>query len=382
MTRITGKSQSHTELVSTAEFQRWNELVRRAFPSDIYHECVFHRLAEANGKKTARLFHFQYGEFSISLPLILRQIDECLLSKTYIVQRVCDATSVYGYVGPVASHAEVPVEVIREFQTALTTTLRDAGVVSVFSRLHPLIPQQRLLHGLGECVSCGTNVSIDLTTPPDTQWADYRANHRDDIDRLRKLGIRVVHDQNLRFLEDFIEIYYETMRRVNAAEKYFFPRDYFLNLLNDRDSSTHLFVCLREDYPISGGLFTVSSGILQCHLVAALDAYHKQSPVKLLLDEVRLWANRRGFHTMHLGGGVGATDDSLLHFKRGFGRREHKFSVWRWIVDAGLYAELCRAKDCCDAEHGWTPVEMDYFPHYRSHSAPIGAPAHSCDIDL
>jgi hypothetical protein len=60
MTRITGKSQSHTELVSTAEFQRWNELVRRAFPSDIYHECVFHRLAEANGKKNGP---------SVSLPV-------------------------------------------------------------------------------------------------------------------------------------------------------------------------------------------------------------------------------------------------------------------------------------------------------------------------
>ena len=74
-----------------------------------------------------------------------------------------DATSVYGYGGPVASHERTPEPVVRNFHAALRAALVERGVVAVFSRLHPLIAQDHSLAGLGDCCANGETVSIDLT---------------------------------------------------------------------------------------------------------------------------------------------------------------------------------------------------------------------------
>ena len=65
--------------------------------------------------------------------------------------------------GPVASHKRIPESVIRNFQAALRKALLERRVIAVFSRLHPLIPQQDLLSGLGECRTSGQTISVDLT---------------------------------------------------------------------------------------------------------------------------------------------------------------------------------------------------------------------------
>ena len=66
----------------------------------------------------------------------------------------------------------------RRFQGTLRDELSRARVVSVFSRLHPLIPQQGMLAGLGECVENGQTISIDLTLPDEEQRAHYNKSCR------------------------------------------------------------------------------------------------------------------------------------------------------------------------------------------------------------
>ena len=79
-----------------------------------------------------------------------------------------DATSVYGYSGPLCSHKDIPRAVVDGFQRDLIAALQELQVVSVFSRLHPLLPAQTtLLDGLGDHQFDGVTVSINLSaTPP------------------------------------------------------------------------------------------------------------------------------------------------------------------------------------------------------------------------
>ena len=71
----------------------WQAIVSRSWRFDYYHLADSHRLAESDGGHRARLVVWQDGDDHLALPLVLRPIPE--------VGGAVDATSVYGYAGPV-----------------------------------------------------------------------------------------------------------------------------------------------------------------------------------------------------------------------------------------------------------------------------------------
>jgi hypothetical protein len=276
-----------------------------------------------------------------------------------------DATSVYGYPGPVCSQESIPAMVLRNFQASLRERLRQMQVVSVFSRLNPVLPQRPLLAGLGEFHVAPT-VAIDLTLSPGEQAARFRKTHRAQIAKLRQHGVRCVHDEQGVHLPDFIRIYHDTMRRVNASERYFFSPAYFERLWSALGPRRHLFLCLWENIVLCGGLFVTCEGILQHHLGGTCTDALKLSPMKLLLDDVRLWGTAQGLRVLHLGGGAtSAPADPLLHFKRGFSDRTQEFASWRWVVLPEVYDLLCAARPRC-RETAHVPGAAHFFPAYRS----------------
>jgi hypothetical protein len=243
-------------------------------------------------------------------------------------------------------------------------------IVTVFSRLHPLFPQRPLLAGLGEFATSQT-VSIDLTLPLDVQRSKIRRTDRTRINRLVREGVICTRDLGWSHMEDFLHIYYETMRRVGAAKRYFFPRTYFEGLRKALGPRLHLFVCLKEGLAVCASLFVACHGILQYHLGGTLDAALAFTPMKLLIDQARLWGTARGMRVLHLGGGTTADpDDPLLHFKKAFSDRTHEFAAWRWVVNPEVYERLCADKVRRDEAHQLRSVNPHFFPAYRGPSAP------------
>jgi hypothetical protein len=352
------------EVLSSENEEAWQAVVEEAVQCDFYHLPAYHRLAEERGEGKARLFVYREGDHLVALPLLLRPIGE--LPWHVPGQEVwLDATCVYGYAGPISSGSEIPESVRSGFRSALAESLERSGVVSVFSRLHPLIPHRGLLAGLGECVPVGKTVSIDLTLPIEVQRSHYRKDYKRQINRLRRVGVVFSPDPDTIHLNDFIDIYRENMRRVEAEEYYFFDRGYFRGLLSALGADIHLFHCTMDDEILCGGLFTSCDGIVQAHLVGSRAEYLELSPIKLLFDGVRLWANEQGATALHLGGGVGGREDSLFHFKTGFSKRAHEFAVWKWVILPDVYKGLVEERVTWARQQG-QPADCDeYFPGYR-----------------
>jgi hypothetical protein len=251
----------------------------------------------------------------------------------------------------------------------------DLGVVSVFSRLHPILPQQALLAGMGECQTLSRTVSIDLTLPAEVQRAALRKSHKEGANKLRRRGVTCVHDRDGLYLDAFVEIYYETMQRVGAAPAYFFPLSYFHKLRAALGERLHLFVCLHEGKAVCGGIFVECCGILQYHLGGTSNAALSFSPAKLLHDEIRMWANNRDLKFYHLGGGATMQpDDSLLHFKLGFASLTHDFTVWRWVLRADVYRRLCAERSRWNQQNGLAAANASFFPEYRAPTAHLVLP--------
>ena len=351
------------EILRLDQRSQWNEIVRQSVRYDFYHFAEYHTLAEERGEGIAHLFIYKDGPFVVALPLLLRPV-AAIPGLEGVGEGWSDATSVYGYAGPIASHTEIPAQVLRSFRASLDETLRGLAVVAVFSRLHPLIPQRELIADLGEYVSVGRTISIDLTLTIDQQRAQYRKNHKIGINKLTRLGATCIHDRHMVYLTEFVRIYHETMRRVGASDEYLFERDYYEKLAATTELGVQLFVCVLANQAICGGLFTLCDGIVQYHLGATRDDFISLAPMKLAFDTVRLWSNERGAHVMHLGGGVGAQEDSLFHFKAGFSDRRHDFAVLRWIVLPDSYESLCQQKNRWNEQNALKAVSSGYFPAY------------------
>jgi hypothetical protein len=358
-------------VLTTNQHEEWTGAVQRARQHDFYFLPEYHALAEQRGEGEARLFVFEQAGYVIALPLIIRALADCrAIGGAATTWR--DATSVYGYSGPLYSHEDMPPAVLGGFQRALSVALQELQVVSVFSRLHPLLPAQTtLLDGLGDHQLEGVTVSINLSATPHDQRAEYNRAIKNRINRLVRSDFICVLDSEERHLPEFIALYHETMCRVKAEQSYFFDGAYFNELATSLGPLLNLFVVKTpEGQVISGGLFTLCDGIVQYHLGGTRNTALKFSPMVLIFETVRQWANQNGAHTFHLGGGVGAKSDSLFQFKAHFSRQRHEFVTWRWIVAPEAYRELSVRKHVWNSKRGLKAISPSFFPAYRCPAEP------------
>ena len=115
-----------------------------------------------------------------------------------------------------------------------------------------------------------------------------------------------------------------------------------------------------EEKIIAVAIIIGTNKMLNYHLSGSLREYSSMAATNLLLYETALWGNANGYKTFHLGGGVGAADDGLLHFKKAFYRGElTKFCIGKRIFIKDVYEELVRYR-------GDSVKEKKFFPLYRA----------------
>jgi hypothetical protein len=327
---------------------RWSSILRTA-PHDFYHLPGYVALsARHEGGQPAAVVVEGDGA-AMLLPLILRPIPG----------GGKDATSPYGYPGPIFAGPRddrFATDAISE----AAKVLAEQGVVSLFVRFHPLLnPEPR--SEFGTIVSHGETVVIDLSQDDAEMWRETRRNHRREIRNAQLAGHRVYEDVDLRHFARFTDLYQQSMLRVDAAPFYFFDDAYFDALRSTLGSRLHLIVVELDGVIATASIEVETDGIVQDYLTGTDERLNRHAPGKLLIHFVRSWARQRGNRWLHLGGGLGAVNDSLLAFKAGFSRRRLPFHTLRAVLDEDRYRELVRTfNPVCD------PDAVDgFFPAYR-----------------
>jgi hypothetical protein len=169
---------------------------------------------------------------------------------------------------------------------------------------------------------------------------------------------------------EFIAVYHQTMSRLQANSCYCFSNDYFEEFRSVLGSRAHLCSILSPGGEMAAcGLITATEGIIQIHLAATATPYLDKAPSKLMFDAVRRWAQAKGEKELHLGGGVGGTNDSLFRFKSGFSKCHADFHTYRMIFNPTRYSKLVREwmKSRIAQEVPCVPEDDfdGFFPLYR-----------------
>ena len=347
------ESTSKIEIVS--EKENWDFLINSADEADIYHTYEYHQITKKPDEKPILLVYSE-NDMMIAIPLLLRNIPK----STYK-----DCTSVYGYVGPITKKIDQHIDLFN-FTTRIQEFLFKNNIVSVFSRLNPFIPKQKFcLQGLGEIISLCQIVNIDISKSLENQKKEYNKRLRTHVNKARR-ECYVKQAESKEEILQYVKLYYQNMKRVNAKQKYFFSEEYFFQLLNAKHFTTRILLAIEKGTQkiIAGAMFLESNQTVHYHLSGSDANYLHLYPIKLLIDEMRELATEQRRIYYNLGGGVGYKEDSLFDFKSSYSKDFKPFSLWRYIVNHKVYEELVAKKQEKECAIFHKECSL-FFPCYR-----------------
>ncbi|MGF7040279.1 GNAT family N-acetyltransferase [Mucilaginibacter lappiensis] len=329
--------------------KEWDAYMDKSLIHEVFHTWNYHSL---NQEGEPLLFVYEEEGFFIALPVIKRKIENSLFF---------DMTSAYGYCGPISNIdlSSLSVLTIASFKTSFVNFMKEENAVCIFSRLHPFLNQYNILESIGGLHENGTTLYMDLSLSVEDQRSKYDKRLFRQIRKLREKGYIIKELNSQEGIKNFTEMYYKNMDRVNASRNYYFDEQYFANLLNAEHFENKLLLIYDGPELICGALLLLSNSIIRNHLSATSPEYLKESPSKLLTDEISMIGRRLGKKIFHLGGGVGGKEDSLFTFKRYFSDLQVKDHIWCYINDNTAYNDLV-LKAGVDVNAG-----ANYFPLYR-----------------
>ncbi|BAZ68523.1 MAG: GNAT family N-acetyltransferase [Pelatocladus maniniholoensis HA4357-MV3] len=333
---------------------------------DFYHLPQFVYLESQRTNTTPQALLISEGEKIFFLPYLIRRCDDLLDGE--LIPELFDVVSPYGYPGILLSEAAANSPDFLELAIkSLIFVLRNQNICSAFFRLHPILNQGlEKIYSPEICKITGETVAINLKLSHEEIWTQTHSSHRKVINRHKRNGIKVKMVLFDEYLEDFLEIYYESMERVGATKLYYFSHEFFWKLSKKLINNLHLSIVELDNEIISACLFTECCGIVQSYLSGTKNQFLKLSPDKLMFDYVRFWAKERGNEFMHLGGGYGGAKDGIYDFKSGFSKLRYKFLTLRLITDEEKYNYLVNLRAKFLNKQAEALFNSSFFPAYRS----------------
>lgn len=344
------------KIIDISQKEQWKKYVSQCDDFDFYHTWDYHKISKDNNEGEPELIVKQGEDYLIVFPFLKRKVTN--LNGEIIAY---DYTSAYGYVGPIFK-GKITEQHCLSFRSQFQEHCNNNNIISVFSRLHPTIHQGFLLNKIGDVIKNSNTIQIDLKQSLEEQRKHYRKSNKSEINKLRKNSKVIWSDHKEEDIEEFIEIYEETMKRVNANERYFFSKDYYFSLFKCDDFKTQLIFVEMEGLRIAAALFVFSKNIIQYHLAGTRNDYMKITPMKLLLDEIRLYGTEKGYNCFHLGGGTTSSEqDPLFRFKRGFSKIQCEFNTFNYVVNEEIYYKLTEK-----LISNKRLLDSNFFPLYRA----------------
>ena len=316
---------------------QWNRTMFFVFGDNtpLHFTSDYHKIFEKPGKETAFLFVYIKEGFEIfSIPFIKRKINEVY----------SDATSVFGYTGPVTNSNNR--DFLESANCAYKDFLQESNVVSELVRFDPITENQNLMTGSISLVELKPYVINDLSGDLDSIFhlihPGMRRHIKTGYKRL-KGDIHITRDTEK--MSEFFGIYIDNMKSKNANDYYLFWEDFYRRLA--MLIKKYGFLIFYEKYnKIKAGIVFLNNGIISYAHQCARDCKDGDSSCanKLLWWEAFKRLKEDGIEKVLLGGGISCDPtDSLLHFKKQFGGYLKGFWLGKRVLIDDAYDKFCRA---------------------------------------
>jgi hypothetical protein len=299
----------------------------------------------------------------ILYPFLLRSLG----AERYCAPALRDSADIvtpYGYGGPFRwGETSGNSEIAPAFWSEFNAWAAAANVVSEVVRFF-LFPEAMLEYP-GDRRTVLDNVVRSLGSE-DELWRNFEHKVRKNVNKARAAHVTVQVDEGGERLDEFLGVYAGTMERRNAAEKYFFPREYFERFRTDlKEQCVWFHACVGAKI-ISTELVLISADRIYSFLGGTDSAWFHVRPNDLLKFEIMNWARYAGKSEFVLGGGY-SRGDSIYRYKLSFAPNGSvPFSIGFRILNIKAYERLTQARhNAAMIDGGEQQPNPEYFPAYR-----------------
>lgn len=351
------------KVITSSEKQEWDKIINLFDNKDVYYSHAYCILYELIGDGEPHLFFYENGrESMVCYPFIKRKID---LQREHSVREILyDIVTPYGYGGPLVQNTSE--QVMREFRKEFNDYCQEEKIVSEFIRFHPFVKNHQYLEESLNIEYNRDTIYIDLTKDEREIVANYHKNHRRNIKKAfnNKLEFKILEkEEAIQRMDDFYQLYIETMDKLHADQYYYFSIDYMKEFLSSLENNSMIASVFFENKMISAALCMYGNGYLHYHLGCSKQNYLYLGTNVFLFHNVILWGKLNHFHTFHLGGGRYSNLDSLFQFKYKFNSEgKIAFRTGKKIYNPGIYNDLVKS---WEQEYN-QKADGDFFPLYRA----------------
>lgn len=258
-----------------------------------------------------------------------------------------DFETAYGYGGPISNSDDDNWNHCA-FR-GIYDLLKSSNYLCGFTRFHPLLHNESLVEEESETRSIKLlydrkTIAIDTSGTCDDIWStQINSKNRNMIRKAEKNELIFNAEYDYESYDEFIKLYDETMKRLNADEFYFFDRDYYYRLKENLKGQSFLGTIKKDGKLICAAIFMYSKAYGHYHLEGSDREYSGLGANNLLLWKAACEMNKLGIKEFHLGGGTsGAEDDSLYKFKKAFSPNEKSFYIGKEIFKPDEYERIAK----------------------------------------
>jgi hypothetical protein len=357
-------AQSEVLIVSEQrDVQHWEHLCQGIPGADVYFLPQYAQIYARKGDGIAHCFIYRSANGLVLYPFLLRRVNDVSLFQD--ADECWDIITPYGYGGPLYSSTDEAslAQLITGFLESFHTYCHKQRIVSEFARLHPLLDNYRFLPETNKVFHHET-VYIDLRQSERDLWKEIRKGHKSSVKKALRFQVKVIRDEDWKYIKQFHKLYTETMRRQQASPPYFFPLSFFEDTLELLEQHASLFVALHDEKVVTAAIFMHYGDYVQYHFSGSDANSLHLCTNHLLIYEVAKWAQEQGAQFFHLGGGL-QPNDSLFIFKSGFSSKRAPFYTYRRIHDPDCYQRLVQRK-LEDERLSGSVADEGFFPRYRA----------------
>lgn len=336
------------------EAKKWDSIVYSFRNYDVNYLSQYSKAFKSAGAGEPLLLYYENGSTKAINVIMVRDI---ALSDNFKgklqTNKWFDISTPYGYGG-----FWIEGEDYKTLEEEYENFCKKEGFISEFVRFHLFSQYKDIFNGTLESHTNNVVRSLDLNI--DDMLMDFEHKVRKNIKKANKAGLEIEIDEVGNRIEEFLDIYYDTMRRNNAKSEYFFPEAFFRNL-NEMIGNYAYFHVLYKNMVISTELVIYGKENCYSFLGGTRCDYFDLRPNDFLKFEIIKWAKVKGLKRFILGGGYGE-DDGIFRYKKSFAPNGiQKFYIGKRVFDSEKYEELINIR----REEIGFKESTKYFPQYR-----------------
>lgn len=268
-----------------------------------------------------------------------------------------DSISLYGRGGVVGMASK---ESLAAFHDELADYMRLNRVICSFDRLHPLMSNEKFSSPASAIRDVGGFVIVDLALTLEELEASFKPSVRKDIRKAQRNGVLCMSESSSDHIDEFLDIYYQTMERNSASDFYFFPKEFFTALASHLPGMFSFFYAEHDQRIVSCELVLHCGDYSHSFLGGTRRDALPLAANPLLKFEICKTMKAKGSRYFLLGGGQ-AADDGIFNFKKAYAPEGvYSSRICGTIWDSSAYNQLQQAMIVAGL-----PVAPNRFQYYE-----------------